>query len=44
MKRVLMIATAHITGKRWSYAPAVKSFVWMASSSSGVVAYRPFGM
>ncbi len=36
------IATAHISGKRWSYAPAVKSFVWMASSSSGVIAYRPF--
>ncbi len=33
--------TAHVAGKRWSYAPAVKSFVWMASSSSGVVAYRP---
>ncbi|MHB1200470.1 MAG: hypothetical protein ACYCZ6_13120 [Polaromonas sp.] len=38
------IATAHITGKRWSYAPAVKSFVWMASSSSGVIAYRPVGV
>lgn len=36
------VPTAHIAGKRWSYAPAVKSFVWMASSSSGVIAYRPF--
>lgn len=34
---------APIAGKRWSYAPAVRSFVWMASSSSGVIAYRPFG-
>lgn len=38
------IATAHVAGKRWSYAPALQSFVWMASSTSGVVAYRPFGV
>ena len=38
----VVIPTAHIAGKRWSYAPAVQSFVWMASSSSGVIAYRPF--
>ena len=36
------IPTAYVSGKRWSYAPAVKAFVWMASSSSGVIAYRPF--
>ena len=36
------IPTAYVAGKRWSYAPAVKAFVWMASSSSGVIAYRPF--
>ena len=36
------IPIAHISGKRWSYAPAVKSFVWMASSSSGVLVYRPY--
>lgn len=38
------IPTAHVVGKRWSYVPAVKSFVWMASSKSGVLAYRPFGI
>ena len=38
------IQSAYVTGKRWSYAPSVKSFVWMAKSSSGVVAYRPFGV
>jgi hypothetical protein len=38
----MSMPTARIAGKRWSYAPAVKSFVWMASSSSGVMAYRPF--
>ncbi len=37
-----VISTAHVAGKRWSYAPAFKAFVWMASSSSGVIAYRPF--
>lgn len=36
------LASAHIAGKRWSYVSAVKSFVWMASSTSGVIAYRPF--
>lgn len=39
-----LIATVHVAGKRWSYAPALKSFVWMASSTSAVVAYRPFGV
>lgn len=38
------IPTAHVAGKRWSYAPAVKSFVWMARSSSAVMVYRPFGL
>lgn len=38
------LTSAYVAGKRWSYAPAVKSFVWMASSNSGVVAYRPFGV
>lgn len=38
------IPTAYVAGKRWSYAPAVKSFVWMASSTSAIVAYRPFGI
>lgn len=39
-----LTATAYVVGKRWSYAPALKSFVWMAGSSSAVVAYRPFGV
>jgi hypothetical protein len=39
-----VIPTAYVAGKRWSYAPAVKSFVWMASSSAAVNAYRPFGV
>jgi hypothetical protein len=38
------LASAYVAGKRWSYAPALKAFVWMASSTSGVVAYRPFGV
>ena len=38
------IPTAYVAGKRWSYAPAVKSFVWMAKSTSAVIAYRPFGV
>jgi hypothetical protein len=33
---------AYVAGKRWSYSPSVKSFVWMAKSSSSVVAYRPY--
>lgn len=40
----LPIQSAYVTGKRWSYAPSVKAFVWMAKSASGVVAYRPFGV
>lgn len=35
------IPTAYVAGKRWSYAPAVKAFIWMASSSSTVIAYNP---
>ena len=36
------IPIAYVAGKRWSYAPAVKAFIWMARSSSAVIAYRPF--
>lgn len=39
-----LIPTAYVVGKRWSYAPSVKSFVWMARSSSSVIVYRPFGV
>lgn len=35
------IPTANVIGKRWSYVPALRSFVWMASSTSAVIAYRP---
>ena len=38
------IASVHVAGKRWSYCRAAKSFVWMAKSTSGVLAYRPFGV
>jgi hypothetical protein len=37
------IPIAYVAGKRWSYAPAVKSFVWLAKSSGPTVVYRPFG-
>lgn len=40
----MSMPTAHIAAKRWSYAPAVKSFVWMASSSSGVIEPRVAGL
>jgi len=40
----LLIPSAYVVGKRWSYSQAVKSFVWMAKSSSAVVAYRPVGL
>ena len=35
------IPGAWVAGKRWSYCAGAKSFVWMASSTSGVLAYRP---
>jgi hypothetical protein len=35
------IPVAYVAGKRWSYAPAVKSFVWLAKSTERLVAYRP---
>jgi hypothetical protein len=38
------IAQAWVVGKRWSYAPALKAFVWYARSSGPVVAYRPLGV
>ena len=38
----IAIPAAHVAGKRWSYAPTVQAFVWMAHSSSALVAYRPF--
>ena len=38
------IPTAYVAGKRWSYAPAIKAFIWMAQSSSIVMAYRPLGI
>ena len=38
------VSRAWVVGKRWSYCPAAKSFVWMANSTSGVLAYRPFGV
>lgn len=37
----LEMPTARVVGKRWSYSEAAGCFVWMASSTSPVVAYRP---
>jgi len=38
------IKSSYVCGKRWSYSPAAKCFLWMASSTSQVVAYRPVGV
>ena len=38
------LALARVVGKRWSYCAAVGCFVWLASSTSAVVAYRPVGV
>ncbi len=35
--------TARVVGKRWSYCQAARCFVWMASSTAPVLAYRPLG-
>ena len=35
---------AYVAAKRWSYSPATGCFVWVASSTSPVVAYRPVGV
>jgi hypothetical protein len=37
------IPIAHVAGKRWSYSETAKAFVWLASSTAEVVAYRPVG-
>lgn len=34
-------AGAKVVGKRWSYAPALGAYVWMAHSRSAVAVYRP---
>jgi hypothetical protein len=39
-----VIAASRVIGKRWSYVPSLRSFIWMASSISPVIAYRPFGV
>jgi hypothetical protein len=37
------IPVAYVAGKRWSYAPAVKAFVWLARSNEQLYVYRPLG-
>ena len=37
------IPRSYVTGKRWSYAPAVKAFVWQARHDTPLHVYRPFG-
>jgi hypothetical protein len=32
-----------VAGKRWSYAPAVKAFVWLARAEEPLYVYRPLG-
>jgi hypothetical protein len=32
-----------VAGKRWSYAPAVKAFVWLARAEEPLYVYRPHG-
>jgi hypothetical protein len=38
------LKAAYVAGKRWSYSSATRCFVWVASSTSSVVAYRPLGV
>lgn len=38
------LKSAYVTGKRWSYSSSTRCFVWVASSTSSVVAYRPAGV
>jgi hypothetical protein len=38
------IPVQYVAGKRWSYAPAVKAFVWLPRSDEQVYVYRPFGV
>jgi hypothetical protein len=35
------IPTSYVVGKRWNYVPALQSFIWIASSTSPVIVYRP---
>jgi hypothetical protein len=32
-----------VVGKRWSYAPAAKAFVWPARAQEQLHVYRPWG-
>ena len=38
------LKSAYVAGKRWSYSSATRCFVWVASSTSPVIAYRPVGV
>jgi hypothetical protein len=42
-KGLSTILWQRVVGKRWSYAPAVKSFVWLARAQEPVYVYRPEG-
>ena len=37
------IPIQRVAGKRWSYAPAVKAFLWLARAQEPLYAYRPNG-
>jgi hypothetical protein len=38
------VPVSYVTGKRWSYSPAVKAFVWLPRSDASVYVYRPVGV
>jgi hypothetical protein len=37
------IPVAYVSGKRWSYAPAAKAFLWLAAANGPLYSYRPYG-
>ena len=41
---VATMPAAYVAGKRWSYAPAIKSFIWQPTPPGSTYAYRPFGI
>lgn len=43
LRGVQTIPRKRVTGKRWSYAPAAKAFVWLATHDAPLHVYRPFG-
>lgn len=44
LRTAAALQSAYVSGKRWSYSSAARCFVWLASSTAQVVAYRPVGV